>query len=84
MLCHAADNTCYFASASSASEGSGTTSAIIRPHATLLSYQPYGVAGLLNADIDLSLATGLLAGRCRALALRTISRKELYQFPSGW
>jgi hypothetical protein len=70
-----------FASASSASEGSGTTSAAIRPHGTVLSYQAYGVAGLLNADIDLSLATGLLAGRCRALALRTISQKETVSVP---
>ena len=66
MLCRAAENTCYFASVNSASEGSGTTSAVIRPDGIVLSYQPYGVEGLLIADIDLSLATGLLAARCRA------------------
>jgi predicted amidohydrolase len=69
MLCRAAENTCYFASVNSASEGSGTTSAVIRPDGTVLSYQPYGVEGLLIADIDLSLATGLLAARCRASGL---------------
>jgi predicted amidohydrolase len=65
MLCRAAENTCYFASVNSASEGSGTTSAVIRPDGTVLCFQPYGVEGLLIADLDLSLATGLLAARCR-------------------
>jgi len=66
MLCRAAENTCYFASVNSASAGSGTTSAVIRPDGTVHCYQPYGLEGLLIADIDLSLATGLLASRCRA------------------
>jgi predicted amidohydrolase len=66
MLCRAAENTCYFASANCASAGSPTTSAVVRPDGTLLSYQPYGKEGLLIADIDLSAATGLLAGRCKS------------------
>jgi len=65
MLCRAAENTCYFASVNCASEGSGTTSAVARPDGTLQCHQPYGVEGLLVADLDLSLATGLLASRCR-------------------
>jgi predicted amidohydrolase len=65
MLCRAAENTCYFASVNCASEGSGTTSAIVRPDGTLLCHQPYGQEGLLVADLDLSTATGLLASRCR-------------------
>jgi predicted amidohydrolase len=65
MLCRAAENNCYFASVNCASEGSGTTSAIVRPDGTLLSHQPYGQEGLLVADLDLSAATGLLASRCR-------------------
>jgi predicted amidohydrolase len=65
VLCRAAENTIYFASVNCASDGSGTTSAIARPDGTLLSYQPYGQAGLLVADLDLSAATGLLAARCR-------------------
>jgi predicted amidohydrolase len=69
MLCRAAENTCYFASVNCASEGSGTTSAVIRPDGTVQCYQPYGVEGLLIAGIDLSLATGLLASRCRTSAL---------------
>jgi predicted amidohydrolase len=62
-LCRAAENTCYFATVNFASTGSPTTSAIASPDGTLLSYQPYGEAGLLIADIDLTLATGLLAAR---------------------
>jgi Carbon-nitrogen hydrolase len=65
MLCRAAENTCYFASVNCASEGSGTTSAVVRPDGTLQCYQPYGQDGLLVADLDLSTATGWLASRCR-------------------
>ncbi|MFT5287909.1 MAG: putative amidohydrolase [Planctomycetota bacterium] len=65
ILCRAAENTCYVASVNCASEGSGTTSAIARPDGSLLSYQPYGQAGLLVADLDLEAATGFLAARLR-------------------
>ena len=68
ILCRAAENTCYFASVNCASEGSGTTSAIARPDGTLQCFQPYGQEGLLVADLDLGLATGLLASRCRTSA----------------
>lgn len=64
-LCRAAENTCYFATVNFASAGSPTTSAIVRPDGTLLSYQPYGQEGLLIADIDISAATGFLAARYR-------------------
>ena len=69
MLCRAAENTCFFASVNCASEGSGTTSAIVRPDGTLQCYQPYGQEGLLVADLDLTAATGLLASRCRTSAM---------------
>ena len=65
MLCRAAENSCYFATVNFASAGSPTTSAVAAPDGTLLSYQPYGQEGLLIADLDLSLATGLLARRYR-------------------
>jgi predicted amidohydrolase len=64
-LCRAAENTCYFATVNYAGVGSPTTSAVVCPDGTLLSYQPYGKEGLLVADIDVSLATGLLASRYR-------------------
>lgn len=63
VLCRAAENTCYLATVNCASAGSPTTSAVVRPDGTLLSYQPYGKEGLLIADIDISAATGLLAAR---------------------
>jgi len=66
-LCRAAENTCFFATVNFASDGSPTTSAVVRPDGTLISYQPYGKPGLLVADIDLSEATGLLAARCKPL-----------------
>jgi predicted amidohydrolase len=66
ILCRAAENTCYFATVNCASSGSPTTSAIVRPDGTLLSYQPYGKEGLLVADLDLAAATGLLAARCKS------------------
>jgi predicted amidohydrolase len=65
-LCRAAENSCYFATVNYASAGSPTTSAVIDPEGSLVAYQPYGVDGLLIVDIDLALATGLLAKRCRS------------------
>lgn len=65
-LCRAAENTCYFATVNYAGAGSPTTSAIVRPDGTLVSFQPYGEEGLLMADVDLSAATGLLAARYKA------------------
>ncbi len=64
-LCRAAENTCFFATVNCASDGSPTTSAVVKPDGTLLCYQPYGTRGLLIADIDPGEATGLLAARCK-------------------
>lgn len=65
LLCRAAENTIWIASVNYAAEGSATTSAVVNPDGTLLAFQPYGKEGLLVADLDLSLATGLLAKRLR-------------------
>jgi len=65
ILCRAAENTCYVATVNCASDGSPTTSAVVRPDGTLMTYQPYGQRGLLIADIDLAAATGLLASRLK-------------------
>ena len=80
MLCRAAENTCYLASVNVASAGSPTTSAVIRPEGTLLTYQPYGKEGLLLANVDLAAATGLLAARLKETApsrLHTSSTAKL-------
>jgi predicted amidohydrolase len=65
-LCRAAENSCFFATVNYASPGSPTTSAVVRPEGTLLSYQPYGEPGLLVAEVDLAEATLLLAKRCKS------------------
>jgi predicted amidohydrolase len=67
VLCRAAENTCYFATVNCASAGSPSTSAIAHPDGTLLAFQPHGEEGLLIADIDLTLATGLLAKRYKPI-----------------
>jgi predicted amidohydrolase len=67
MLCRAAENSIYFASVNCASVGSPTTSAVVNPDGVVLAWQPYGVDGLLMADIDTVAATGLLAARFRTV-----------------
>ena len=62
-LCRAAENTCYFASVNCALRGAVTTSAIVDPEGRLIAHQPYGLSGILYADIDPEQATGLLARR---------------------
>jgi predicted amidohydrolase len=65
MLCRAAENNVWFASVNCACEGSPSTSAVIRPDGTVLAWQPYGIDGLLIADLETDDATGLLASRCK-------------------
>ena len=65
VLCRAAENTCYFATVNYAGEGAPTTSAVANPEGTLLTFHPYGVEGVLVADVDLAAATGFLASRCK-------------------
>jgi predicted amidohydrolase len=65
LLCRAAENTCYIASVNYAGNGSPTTSAIVDPDGRVVAWQPYGLAGLLVADLDLDRATGHLAKRLR-------------------
>lgn len=66
VRCRAAENTCYFATVNYAVEGSPTTSAIAAPpDGDVIAMQPAGKAGLLVAELDLSLATGLLASRLK-------------------
>ncbi len=65
MLCRAAENTVWFASINAAIADAPVTSAVVRPDGTVHAWQPYGRDGLLVADLDLDLATGLLASRCR-------------------
>lgn len=74
VLCRAAENGCYFATVNYAGEGSPTTSAVAGPEGELLCHQPYGVEGVLVAEIDLDAATGLLASRLRPLGTPAAGR----------
>ncbi len=67
ILCRAAENTIYFASVNCAEPGAQITSAVARPDGTVLAWQPYGLPGLLVAELDLEAATGLLARRLRTV-----------------
>jgi len=65
VLCRAAENGCWVATINCAIEGAPSTSAIARPDGTLHAWKRYGEEGLLVSDLDLDLATGLLAQRYR-------------------
>lgn len=65
-MCRAAENGIYFATVNYAIPGTYTTSAIIAPDGSALSWLPYGKADLLSADLDVARADGLLARRLRA------------------
>ena len=67
MRARAAENTCYVASVNYAVPGSPTTCTIMRPDGSVLAWHPYGERGVLTADLDLSLATGYLAGRYKPI-----------------
>jgi predicted amidohydrolase len=67
ILSRAAENTAYFASVNYAIDGSATSSAVAAPDGTLLSHMPYGRQGVLIAEIDTDLATGILAKRYRPI-----------------
>ncbi len=69
VRCRAAENTIFVASVNCASDGAPTTSVVVRPDGSVLAWQPYGEPGLLVADLDLAVATGLLAARCRTSPL---------------
>jgi predicted amidohydrolase len=65
IRCRAAENTCFVATVNYAFEGAPATSAIAGPDGSIVAYQPYGVPGLLVADLDVTEATGLLASRLK-------------------
>jgi predicted amidohydrolase len=67
VLCRAAENTCFVASVNYATDGSPTTSVVVRPDGTVLAWQPYNKEGLLVVDLETDEATGLLASRYRPM-----------------
>jgi predicted amidohydrolase len=63
MMMRALENTIYFASSNYTTNYPESASSIIAPDGQCIAHQPYGVAGVFVADIDETLATGLLASR---------------------
>lgn len=67
MMMRALENTIYFASCNYASRFTESASSIIAPDGRCIVHGEYGKAGITMADIDLSLATGLLAKRWKGV-----------------
>lgn len=63
MMVRAMENTIYFASSNFASLYPESASSIIAPDGTCIAHETYGHVGVIVADIDPELATGLLAKR---------------------
>lgn len=63
MMMRAMENTIYFASVNYATKFQESASSVIAPDGTCAAHQAYGEAGIIIAEIDQSLATGLLAKR---------------------
>ena len=65
MLMRAMENTIYFASVNYATRFQESATSLIAPDGKCIAYQTYGKAGIIVADINPSIATGLLAKRFR-------------------
>jgi predicted amidohydrolase len=63
MLMRSVENTIYFASVNYAMRYQDSATSVIGPEGDCLAYVPYGQEQLLVHDLDLSLATGLVAQR---------------------
>lgn len=63
QMMRALENTIYFAPSNYALDYPESASAIIAPDGSGIAHQPYGKPGVIVADIDVDLATGLLAKR---------------------
>ena len=63
QMLRAMENTIYFATSNYASKYPESASAIIAPDGTCVACQPYRIPGVTVAEIDLAMATGLLAKR---------------------
>lgn len=63
MMMRALENTIYFAGSNYATQYQESASCVIAPDGTCLAHQAYGKAGIIVAEIDPALATGILAKR---------------------
>jgi len=63
MAMRSVENTIWFASVNNAMRYQESATSLIDPEGTCVAFVPYGEEGLLVHDIDLALATGLIAKR---------------------
>jgi predicted amidohydrolase len=63
MMCRGLENTVYFASVNYALRFPESATSLIGPDGRCRAFLPYGEEGVLAAEIDPALATGLLASR---------------------
>ena len=63
IIMRAMENTIYFASVNYATRFAESATSVINPDGTCLAHASYGTAGIIIAEIDPALATGLLAKR---------------------
>jgi predicted amidohydrolase len=63
MMCRALENTVYFASTNYAFRYPESATTLVGPQGERVAHLPYGEEGVLVCDLDLSAATGELAGR---------------------
>jgi len=63
MIMRSVENTVYFASVNNAFTYQESATSLIDPEGRMIAYVPYGEESLLVHDLDLSLATGLIANR---------------------
>jgi predicted amidohydrolase len=66
MVCRSLENAIYFASVNYALKYQEAATALVSPEGDCLSHLPYGVPGVLIADLDPKAATGLYASRFAA------------------
>jgi len=62
-MLRAMENTIYFASSNYAMQYPESATSLIGPDGTCIVHEAYGQVGVVVADIDTDLATGLLATR---------------------
>jgi predicted amidohydrolase len=66
IMMRALENTIYFASVNYATKFQESSTSLIAPDGACIAYQPYGEDGVVIAEIDPAIATGLLAKRFNA------------------
>ncbi|RXK87074.1 carbon-nitrogen hydrolase family protein [Filimonas effusa] len=67
MMMRALENTIYFASSNYYTKYPESASSLLAPDGSLIAHQPYTESGVFTCAIDLSLATGILAKRWKAI-----------------